>query len=77
MIPFFNLIVESLLHLSRWGGAVALCLCGVIFVGADARIIGIDMNPAAVKWRQEGFEIFIGSQSDPNFWDNLSQKWEK
>lgn len=44
------------------------------FFGANARIIGIDMNPAAVKWRQEGFEIFIGSQSDPNFWDQFKSE---
>jgi hypothetical protein len=41
------------------------------FFGEGARIIGIDMNPEAEKWRQNGFEIFIGDQADPNFWKKL------
>lgn len=39
------------------------------YFGPNARIIGIDLNPAAKKWEAEGFEIHIGSQSDPEFWD--------
>lgn len=38
------------------------------WLGPKARIIGIDMNPEAIKWRDQGFEIFIGDQGDPNFW---------
>lgn len=38
------------------------------FFGEKARIIGVDFNPNAKKWESEGFEIFIGSQSDENFW---------
>ena len=38
------------------------------WLGADARIIGIDLNPGAAKWRESGFEIFIGDQGDPEFW---------
>jgi hypothetical protein len=38
------------------------------WLGKDARIIGIDLNPSAEKWRQAGFEIYIGDQGDPNFW---------
>jgi hypothetical protein len=38
------------------------------FFGPQARIIGIELNPGAEKWRQDGFEIYIGSQSDPRFW---------
>ena len=34
----------------------------------QSRIIGIDMNPEAKKFEKEGFEIFIGDQSDPKFW---------
>jgi len=41
------------------------------FFGEDARIIGIDLNPAARKWESEGFEIHIGSQSDPKFWETF------
>ena len=38
------------------------------FFGSSARIIGIDANPAAAKWRDAGFEIFIGDQANPKFW---------
>lgn len=38
------------------------------YFGPAARIIGIDLNPAARQWQSAGFEIFIGSQSDPQFW---------
>jgi len=41
------------------------------FFGPKARIIGIDFNPAAKRWESEGFEIFIGSQSDPEFWSRF------
>ena len=41
------------------------------YFGSEARIIGIDLNPAAKKWEKDGFEIHIGSQSDPKFWDNF------
>lgn len=38
------------------------------FFGPQARIIGVDLNPNAKKWEDHGFEIYIGSQSDPEFW---------
>lgn len=38
------------------------------FFGKDARIIGVDLNPEAIKWRKHGYEIFIGDQSNPQFW---------
>jgi hypothetical protein len=41
------------------------------FFGPGARIIGIDLNPDAKKWEKDNFEIFVGSQSDENFWDQL------
>ena len=41
------------------------------FFGSQARIIGIDLNPNAKKWRSEGFEIYIGSQSDRTFWNDF------
>jgi hypothetical protein len=39
------------------------------FFGPDARIIGIDLNPDVLMWKDYGFEIFIGSHSDKKFWD--------
>ena len=38
------------------------------FFGKNARIIGVELNPNATKWREHGFEIYIGDQSDPSFW---------
>ena len=44
------------------------------FFGPEARIIGVDLNPAAERWREHGFEIFIGSQSDPDFWSRFTDE---
>ena len=41
------------------------------YFGPEARIIGIEFNPDGKKWEDDGFEIHIGSQSDPEFWDNF------
>jgi hypothetical protein len=38
------------------------------YFGPRARIIGVDLNPGAQKWTRNGFEIYIGSQSDAGFW---------
>lgn len=38
------------------------------YFGPQARIIGVDLNPGARRWQEHGFEIHIGSQSDPDFW---------
>ena len=38
------------------------------WLGPKARIIGIDLNPQAMKWKDQGFEIYIGDQGDPSFW---------
>ncbi len=41
------------------------------FLGPRARIVGVDLNPAAARWRDAGFEIEIGDQGDPLFWREL------
>jgi hypothetical protein len=41
------------------------------FFNSEARIIGVDSNPLAKRWENEGFEIHIGLQNDPIFWDNF------
>lgn len=41
------------------------------FFGEDAKVIGIDFNPEAKKWEREGFQIFIGNQADPKFWESF------
>ena len=44
------------------------------YFGNKARIIGIDINPECKKFEDDQIEIFIGDQSDPNFWKNFFQK---
>ena len=44
------------------------------YLGKDARIIGIDLHPNAKELEKHGFEIYIGSQSDKNFWKNFYSK---
>jgi len=44
------------------------------YFGKDARIIGIDLHPNAKELEKHGFEIYIGSQSDKNFWRNFYSK---
>lgn len=41
------------------------------YFGPQARVIGVEFNPEAVKWQEHGFEIHIGSQSDPKFWETF------
>ena len=41
------------------------------FFKENSRIIGIELNPDAKKLEKHGFEIFIGDQSDKNFWKNF------
>ncbi len=44
------------------------------YFGKDARIIGVELNPEAKKFEKEGFEIYIGNQSDENFWKGFFDK---
>jgi hypothetical protein len=44
------------------------------YFGPQARIIGVDLNPSARRWEKEGFEIFIGDQSDPKFWSEFFRR---
>lgn len=36
------------------------------YLGVNARIVGIDLNPEAKKFEKNGFEIFIGDQGSEN-----------
>jgi 23S rRNA U2552 (ribose-2'-O)-methylase RlmE/FtsJ len=44
------------------------------YLGPQARIIGIDLNPSAKIWEQHGFEIHIGDQACEDFWENFFEK---
>ena len=41
------------------------------YFGSRARIIGIDKNPECKKFEKDNIEIFIGNQSDINFWEKF------
>lgn len=45
------------------------------FFGNKAKIIGVDLNPEAKRWQDYGFDIFIGDQSDPGFWNQVVKKY--
>ncbi len=44
------------------------------WLGPDARIVGIDLNPEVKKWQEYGFEIYVGDQGDPAFVQNTLEK---
>ena len=44
------------------------------YFGPQAKIIGIDIDPACKNLENEGFEIWIGDQADPYFWDKFCAK---
>ena len=44
------------------------------YFGSKSRIIGIDNNPQCKKFENKDYEIYIGSQSDPSFWNNFYKK---
>jgi len=44
------------------------------YFGKEARIIGIDNNPKAKIWEDHGFEIVIGDQASPDFWNYFKKK---
>lgn len=44
------------------------------YFGPSARIIGVELNPAAKDWEKFGFEIYIGDQSDSGFWEEFYEK---
>ena len=43
------------------------------YLGTEARIIGVDIDPECEKLREEGREIYIGDQSDDTLLDALTQ----
>jgi len=47
------------------------------FLGKKVNIIGVELNPEAKKLEKYGFKIFIGDQSDPNFWKSFYKKVKK
>ena len=44
------------------------------YFGKQSRIIGIDINPKCQIFEKDGYEIFIGNQSSPEFWNFFFKK---
>lgn len=75
-------------HLSRFRGkSVVMLEIGVMgggslkmwkeYLGPDAKIIGIDINPNCKAHENENIEIFIGSQDDPELIDAVFKKYPR
>jgi cephalosporin hydroxylase len=73
-------------HLSRFRGKNLVMLeIGVFgggsldmwraYLGSEAKIIGIDINPACKEYESDGVEVFIGSQDDPILIDAIFKKY--
>lgn len=73
-------------HLSRFRGKNLVMLeIGVFgggsldmwkaYLGSEAKVIGVDINPACKEYESEGIEIFIGSQDDPKLIDEILKKY--
>lgn len=41
----------------------------------DCKIIGMDINPDCKKYEEDGIEVFIGSQDDPNVINQILSKY--
>jgi cephalosporin hydroxylase len=44
------------------------------YFGEKAKIVGIDINPDCKKYENENIQVFIGSQSDTDFLEELTHK---
>ncbi len=47
------------------------------YFGADATIIGTDINPACLVMKDEGFHILLGDQASPAFWDDFKKQFPR
>ena len=41
------------------------------YLGPKAKIIGVDIDPECKALEADGFEIWIGDQGDPKFWEKF------
>jgi hypothetical protein len=75
-------------HLTRFRGApVTLVEIGVAgggslgmwreYLGGQAQIVGIDIDPACKRFEQAGVEVAIGDQGSAGFWDSFLRTHER
>jgi len=44
------------------------------YLGTQATVVGVDIDPQCRSLEAEGFEVWIGDQADPAFWQQLLEK---
>jgi hypothetical protein len=44
------------------------------YFGPQARVIGLDMDPACAQLRQQGLEVHIGNQADTGFMNGFAAR---
>ena len=44
------------------------------YLGSQARLIGVDVDPECARLAEEGLEIYIGDQADADFMDFLARE---
>jgi hypothetical protein len=75
-------------HLARFRGApVTLVEIGVAgggslgmwreYLGTQAQIVGVDIDPACKRFEQPGVEVTIGDQGSAGFWDSFLRTHER
>ena len=46
------------------------------YLGPDARIVGVDLNPECARLAEEGIEVVIGDQADPATHRSLRERYD-
>lgn len=44
------------------------------FFGEDSKIIGVDIDPTCAQYNTDGIDVYIGSQDDPDFIEEILRK---
>jgi hypothetical protein len=65
----------KVLEIGILNGGGLFMLRGIL--GKKAKIVGVDLNPACLKFKDYGFDIFTGDQSDAQFWEQFFHKMGK
>jgi hypothetical protein len=65
----------KVLEIGVLNGGGLFMLRGIL--GKKAKIVGVDLNPSCLRFKDFGFEILTGDQSDPQFWGKFFRKMGK
>jgi len=47
------------------------------YFGPDARVVGVDIEPACKVYERDGIDIVIGDQASRSFWDEFRRRFPK